>query len=110
MKLSSVRKYAMSLPEASEAPHFEYSSFRVRGKIFVTVPPGEAFVHVFAPEESREAAVAMHPEFVEKLTWGHKVVGVRIALAKASPEVVKSLVLAAWTHKAPKSIRVEGEG
>ena len=109
MKISSVRKYAMSLPEASEAPHFEYSSFRVRGKIFVTVPPGEEFVHVFAPEESREVAVAMYPEFVEKLTWGNKVVGVRVALADASPEVVKGLVLAAWKHKAPKSVQAKGE-
>jgi len=109
MKLAAVRKYAMSLPEAAESPHFEYSSFRVRGKIFVTVPPGEEFVHVFAPEEPREVAVAMYPQFIEKLTWGSKVVGVRVAFSEAPPEVVKKLVLAAWKHKAPKSIQAKGE-
>ena len=104
MNLSAVRKHALSLPEAAEAPHFDYASFRVRGKIFVTVPPGGEFVHVFAPEPQREAAIAMHPEFIEKLTWGAKVVGVRITLAKASAGVVKDLVTAAWKHKAPKSL------
>lgn len=30
---------ALSFPETSEAPHFDKTSFRVRGKIFAT-PPG----------------------------------------------------------------------
>jgi hypothetical protein len=104
VKLSSVRKYAASLPETAEAPHFEYLSLRVRGKIFVTAPPGEEFVHVFVPEEQRERALALYPQFVEKLTWGSKVVGVRVSLAAATPSVVKGLVLAAWQAKAPKSL------
>lgn len=29
MKLSAARKYALSLPGASEQPHFNYVSFRV---------------------------------------------------------------------------------
>jgi hypothetical protein len=72
--------------------------------IFVTVPPGGEFVDVFVPEQAREAALAMHPEFVEKLTWGAKVVGVRIKLAGAQPAVAKDLVTAAWLHKAPKNL------
>jgi hypothetical protein len=94
MKLSSARHYALSLPEAAEAPHFEYASFRVRGKIFVTVPPGEEYLDVFAPEVAREPALAMYPECVGKLTWGQKVVGVHVALAKAPAEVVKGLIFA----------------
>lgn len=105
MKLSAVRQYALALPETTEEPHFNYASFRVRGKIFVTVPPGGAFVHVFVPEEQREPALAMYPEFVEKLTWGSKVVGVRVELARATPSVVSGLVLAAWRHKAPKGLQ-----
>jgi hypothetical protein len=107
MKLSTLRKYALSLPETTEAPHFEYASFRVQGKIFVTVPPDEAFVHVFAPESSREPALAVHSDFIEKLLWGGKVVGVRITLASATPAVVNDLVLAAWRHKAPKRLHFE---
>ena len=51
-----------------------------------------------------EPALAMHPAFVEKLLWGGKVVGVRIALAAASPSVVKHLVQRAWANKAPKAL------
>lgn len=104
MKLSALREYALSLPEAAEAPHFDYLSFRVRGKIFVTVPPGDKVIHVFAPEESREPALAMYPEFIEKLTWGNKVSGVRVTLAGAIPSVARDLVFAAWQRKAPKSL------
>jgi YjbR len=46
MNVAQVRRYALSLPDTTEEPHFEYSSFRVRGKIFVTVPPDEEHIHV----------------------------------------------------------------
>lgn len=94
----------MSLPEVTEEPHHDYGSFRVRGKIFVTMPPGEQFIHVFVPEEVREHALAVYPSFVEKLLWGGKARGVKVHLAKAKPEVVRRLVREAWRHKAPKSL------
>jgi hypothetical protein len=105
MKYATVRSYALSLPEATEAPHFNYQSFRVRDKIFVTVPPGEDTIHIFLPEAQREQALALHPQFIEKLVWGSSVTGVRITLAGAGPAVVKALILAAWRHKAPKALR-----
>lgn len=101
MKISTLRTFALSLSETTEAPHHNFGSFRVRGKIFVTVPPGDSHIHVFVPEQAREQALALYPEFVEKLLWGGKVVGVRVALAAARPAVVKSLVQRAWKHKAP---------
>ena len=42
MKMSQLRTFALALPETTEEPHFNYSSFRVRGKIFATVPPDES--------------------------------------------------------------------
>lgn len=100
MKYSTLRTFALSLPETTEAPHHNFGSFRVRGKIFVTVPPGESHIHVFVPEQTREQAHVLYPEFVEKLLWGGKVVGLRIALATAKPAVVRSLVQQAWQNKA----------
>ena len=47
MNVAQVRRFALSLPEATEAPHFAYSSFRVRGRILVTAPPGDERIHVF---------------------------------------------------------------
>jgi hypothetical protein len=104
MKLAAVRTFALALPEVTEQPHFNYSSFRVRGMIFVTVPPDEENIHVFVPEAAREQALALYPTFTEKLLWGGKVVGLRIALATATPTAVKTLVRQAWTAKAPKAL------
>ncbi len=105
MKLATVRQYALSLPEVTEQPHFRFGSYRVRGRIFVTIPPGESHIHVFVAELEREQALAIHPEFAEKLFWGGKVVGLRVALAAAPAAAVKRLVLQAWTNKAPKDLR-----
>jgi hypothetical protein len=104
MKLIQVRHHALSLPEVTEEPHFQYSSFRVRGKIFVTVPPDEKHIHVFVGEEQREPALAMYPQFLEKLNWGAKVVGLRVKLAPATSSIVNRLINLAWQNKAPKSL------
>jgi hypothetical protein len=101
---AALRRFALSLPEVTEAPHFHFGSFRVRGRIFITVPPGQQHVHLFVAEAQREQALAMHPECVEKLLWGGKVVGVRVALAAAAPAVLERLAQQAWTLKAPKSL------
>jgi hypothetical protein len=60
MKINTVRTYAMSLEAVTEEPHHNYSSFRVRGKIFVTMPPDEEFIHVFVGEEDRQSALALY--------------------------------------------------
>ena len=71
--MAEVRRFVLSLPEVEEAPHHNYGSFRVRGKIFVTMPPGDEVVHVFVSEQTREHALAAYPSFMEKLLWGGKV-------------------------------------
>ena len=102
MKIDAVRKYAMALEAVTEEPHHQSSSFRVRGKIFVTIPPPSDFIHVFIGEEDRETALALYPEFLEKLLWGGKVVGLRVALASANPNAVKSLVSKAYETRVRK--------
>jgi YjbR len=92
----------MSLEAVTEEPHHDYSSFRVRGKIFVTIPPAEDVLHVFVAEEDREQALALHPEFLEKLLWGGKVVGLRVALESANPATVKLLVSKAYDTRVRK--------
>lgn len=102
MKIDPVRKHALSLEAVTEEPHHNYSSFRVRGKIFVTIPPDEEFIHVFVGEEDREPALALYPDFIEKLRWGDKVLGLRITLESAKPSVVKSLVGRAYQARVQK--------
>ena len=100
MRFETIRRHALSLDAATEQPHHEYASFRVRDRIFVTVPPGNEVIHVFVDEEDRERALAMHPDWAEKLTWGGKVVGLRITLAPAPPAAVKALVGKAYERRA----------
>lgn len=104
MNLKQVRTYALSLPETTEEPHFDYTSFRVRGRIFATAPPGGTHLHVFVDEEQRAPLIATEPEVYAALPWGAKVVGVRIALAAASSVAVKRLLLQGWKRKAPKRL------
>jgi hypothetical protein len=92
----------MSLDAVTEEPHHNYSSFRVRGKIFVTIPPDEEFIHVFVGDEDREPALALYPDFLSKLLWGGKVVGLRVALESAQPAVVKSLLSKAYQARVQK--------
>jgi hypothetical protein len=106
MTITPLREHALSLPEATEEPHFGYSSFRVRGKIFATVPPDEEHLHVFIAEQRRASALDAHPEFIEELHWGKKIIGLRITLATAKPAVVKDLMTQAWHDKAPKSLHL----
>ena len=92
MELAQARKFALSLPKAAETPHFEMSSFRVRGKIFATIPTDGAHPHIFVEEEQREPLIASEPDSYQKLWWGSKVAGVRVALANASPATAKELL------------------
>jgi hypothetical protein len=102
VKLQTVRKAALSLPDTTEEPHHHFGSFRVRGKIFITMPPGDEFIHLFLRESDREFALAVYPEFVEKLLWGGKVVGVRVTLENADTAVVKGMIRKAYTTQANK--------
>ena len=104
MTLDDIRPIALALPDAAEAPHFQYTSFRVRGKIFATAPPEGDALHLFLDDTAREQALALHVAFVEKLLWGGKVVGVRVALPRADARVVKALLRRAWEAKAPKAL------
>ena len=104
MDVQFVREIALALPETAEAPHFNYGSFRVKGKIFVTVPPDGEHIHVFVDEPERLLAVAMYSNAVEPLPWGQKILGVRVNLSRAEPEAVRHLVRAAWRAKAPKRL------
>jgi hypothetical protein len=102
VKITPIRKHALALDAVTEEPHHNYSSFRVRGKIFVTIPPDEEFIHIFVGEEERERALALYPAFMERLLWGSKVLGLRVDLASAIPAVVKSLVNKAYEKRVLK--------
>ena len=75
----------MSLPDTADEPHFHYNSFRVKGKIFVTVPPHETHIHVFVSDDEREMALTLYPKFAEKLFWGAKWLACKWRSRKQNP-------------------------
>jgi hypothetical protein len=102
VRIDAVRRFALSLPGVTEAPHFEKSSFRVAGRIFATVPPGGRYLHVFVDADERDRMSAAAPDAYEKLWWGKKVVGLRVTLPLARSQDVKGLVRSAWLQRAPQ--------
>ena len=104
MRLEEARVIAMSFPGVTEEPHHEYTSFRVKGKIFATAPPTGEHLHIFVAEVDRAAAVDAAPEVIEKLWWGGQVRGVRVALRYAKKTMIADLLRKAWSHQAPKSL------
>jgi len=104
------RAFALSLPGASEAPHHDMSSFRVNGKIFATVPPGEEYLHVFVDETETEASVAEDPVAFAPLLWGNQPRGLRINLAAVDATRLAELIEESWGRKAPARLLAERDG
>jgi len=106
MTLEEARDFALSLPETTEAPHFEKMSYRVAGKIFATVPADGDHLHVFVQEHEVRAVAAEYPQACEELWWGKKLAGVRVTLSAAPSELVRELLQDAWRGRAPKRLAI----
>lgn len=105
--LADARRFALALPETTEEPHFDMTSFRVRGKIFATVPARGAHLHVFVGEAELQAAASELPRTCEPLVWGQRVRGLRVRLALAPRDLVCELLAEAWRRKAPARLRAD---
>ncbi|HEX7769167.1 MAG TPA: MmcQ/YjbR family DNA-binding protein [Dokdonella sp.] len=104
MDIEAIRTIALGLPEVTEEPHFDYGSFRVKGKIFVTVPPDQQHIHVRLDEQQRLLVLATAPRGMEALHWGKQILGIRVDLRTADPRQVARLVETAWRYRAPKRL------
>ena len=103
MRLETARRFALSLPETTEEPHFEFSSFRVRKKIFTTVPTTGKHLHIYVGADEVRALVEEAPAAFEEIVWGKRTVAdwVRVNLPAADRDQVRELLEEAWRLKAP---------
>jgi hypothetical protein len=104
MTLDDARRFALSLPETSEEPHHERTSFRVRGKIFASALPDGVALNVLLDEPEARAAVHEDADACEELWWGKRMAGVKVRLAAANPGRVEELLTEAWLRRAPKAL------
>src|SRR3954447_21591613 len=102
--ISRVRKAAMALPETTEQPHFDLVSWRVRDRIFATIPNEPGRLRVFVEETEVAEMVAADPAAYEPVRWGKRVAGVEAILSAADEADVVALLESAWRRKAPKRV------
>jgi hypothetical protein len=99
-----VRTTALALPEAHEELHFDRPSFRVRNRIFATLPPGTPARTVLKlPREAQQALVADEPETFHLVGWEHQG-WTGINLAAADRGELEELIEEAWRQVAPKRL------
>ncbi len=103
VSMPEARRLALSLPEAMEEDHHGMPSFRVRGKIFATVPDDE-HLRVMLDADAIRAAVAEDPVACEELWWGKQLSAVCVRLARADHRRLAELLEEAWRRKAPRAL------
>ena len=101
--IGHVRAVALALPEVTESDHHGMASFRVRGKIFATVPDDE-HVRIMLDENGIRSAVAEEPLICDEFYWGKKLACVVVAVKPATTSLLRELLTDAWLLKAPVSL------
>ncbi|HEX7355385.1 MAG TPA: MmcQ/YjbR family DNA-binding protein [Mycobacteriales bacterium] len=87
----NARDIALALPGATEEPHHDRISYRVRGKIFATVPDPD-HLNVLLDPDAIEAAVAENPGSCAPVHWGKRLSAVRVDVAAAGVDLVTELL------------------
>jgi hypothetical protein len=105
MTLDQFRGIALQLPEATEGAHMNHPDFRVRGKIFATLWPGENRGVVMLTPEQQKLVTQAEPAVFEPVPggWGRQG-STSVHLQSASEESVRDALLKAWRNKAPDSL------
>ena len=97
---------ALSLPETTEASHMQHPDFRVRGKIFATLPyPDDACGMVKLTPDQQTQFVRESPTVFEPFPGGWGRGGATLVrLRAAQPNVVRPALVTAWRNSAPKKL------
>lgn len=99
------QKRALAFPEASEEPHFEKTSFRVRKKIFATMSPEKAEVVLKLPareqtvfSDASDGAIYPVPN-----RWGQQGWTV-VLLKKVKVSLLQDALTCSYRSVAPKKL------
>ena len=96
-----VRRIALSLPDTTEKIAWNMPTFRVAGKMFVTVPEEETSIAVRCPKEERDELVLAEPEkfWVADHEAGFAWVRARLA-ALESEDDLRDILTDSWRQAA----------
>jgi hypothetical protein len=106
MTRAQLERFALSLPEAHAAPHFERTSYRVGTKIFATVSADgkEAMVRVAPRERVHDLLGAFPDVFFSYGGWTERNGSLGVRLAKVDAGLMRELVTASWKSVAPRRV------
>ena len=103
--IDTFRKMALSFPEVVEMPHFEKTSFRIRGKIFVTHEMKTHRIVLKLSEMDQHSFVKNYPTCSVPVSgsWG-KHGWTTIDLNLTTTDILKGALIAAYCEVAPKKL------
>jgi hypothetical protein len=98
MTANGFRRIALGLEDAVEGSHMNHPDFRVKGRIFATLRPGDLGMVVLTPEQ-QSRFVAEHPQAFapENGAWGARGC-TRVHLKAADGESVGEAMTLAWQN------------
>jgi hypothetical protein len=99
-----VRRLALALPEAVEQPHFDRTSFRIRGRIFATMRGAEPVVNLALPPDLAASVLETEGEPARPISWGKLRGWISLDLQAARPGLLEQLIPAAWSRAAPPAL------
>lgn len=97
--------FALSLPEAVESAHHGTRDFRVRSKIFLTLPDQDYCVVRLTPDQ-QHMTLAIAPDETAAVPGGWGLRGsTRLFYQLAGEALVQDLVRKSWQNAAPKTLQ-----
>jgi hypothetical protein len=110
MTAQEFRRLALGLPEVSEQSHMKHPDFRVQGKIFATLGPGEKWGMVKLTPEQQEAVTRAHPAVFQAFdgAWGRRG-ATKVTFDAAVKSIVRPALVMAWRNTAPKRLSQQFE-
>jgi hypothetical protein len=105
MTATEFRRLALSFPEAIEGSHMSHPDFRIRGKIFATLGPGEKWGVAMLKPDQQAAFVQVRPQMFEPVNgaWGRRG-ATRVRLEHATKTLARDALELAWRNKAPRQL------
>jgi hypothetical protein len=105
MDADDFRRCALELPQAEEKSHFEHPDFRVKNKIFGSLPDETRGVVKLTPDQQQMLTEAEPKIFSPvKGGWGRQG-WTNVHLAFADEAALKSALRMSWLNVAPATLR-----
>ncbi len=102
---ADIRAMALALPEAVEADHHGFPSFRVAGKIFATLREDRPRIMVKLDPEDQHNFVQSYRAAVEAVPgyWGRKG-ATYVDTSAIDPALIETLLRLAWSRASPRRL------